>query len=120
MYCIVAIWANIELFLGIIAANLALSRTVYLYFFAPNHNHPANSQYTPNSDLFSPRLSCSKLRGDCVSRTNTIVACNGKRARTMTNRSSNSEIELVPGIQKKTEFWVSEGKEDREKEGEKV
>jgi hypothetical protein len=123
MYCIAAIWSNIELFLGIIAANLTLSRAVYLYFFAPNHNHPINSQYTPNSDrdIISPRFSCSRLRGDAVSRTNTIVECNGKRERamTMTNRSSNSEIELVPGIQKKTEFWVSEG-EGREKGDEKV
>ncbi|THW54959.1 hypothetical protein D6D20_09836 [Aureobasidium pullulans] len=31
-YCIAAIWANTELFLGIIAANLALSRSIYKYF----------------------------------------------------------------------------------------
>jgi len=55
-----------------------------------------------------------------VSRTNTIVECNGKRVRARTNRSSNSEIELVPGIQKKTEFWVSEGKEERGREEENV
>lgn len=54
-----------------------------------------------------------------MSRTNTVVECNGKRERTMTNRSNNSEIELVPGIQKKTEFWVSEG-EGKEKSDEKV
>lgn len=48
-----------------------------------------------------------------MSRTNTIVEYNGKRERTMTNRSSNSEIELVPGIQKKTEFCVSEGEGDK-------
>jgi hypothetical protein len=53
------------------------------------------------------------LRGDYVSRTNTIVEYNGKRERTMTNRSSNSEIELVPGIQKKTELCVSEGEGDK-------
>jgi hypothetical protein len=93
---------------------------VYFYFFAPNHNHPINSQYTPNSEMLSPRFSCSKLREDCVSRTNTIVECNGKRVRARTNRSSNSEIELVPGIQKKTEFWVSEGKEERGREEENV
>ncbi|KAF4816111.1 hypothetical protein CGCSCA5_v006824 [Colletotrichum siamense] len=29
-FCIVAIWSNLELFLGIVAANLALSRAVYL------------------------------------------------------------------------------------------
>ncbi|KAI5204541.1 hypothetical protein E4T39_03553, partial [Aureobasidium subglaciale] len=33
-YCIAAIWANTELFLGIIAANLALSRSIYKYFTA--------------------------------------------------------------------------------------
>jgi hypothetical protein len=49
------------------------------------------------------------LRGDQVSRMNNLVEGNGKGVRTMTSRSSNSEIELVPGIQKKTEFWVSEG-----------
>jgi len=114
MYCIAAIWSNIELFLGIIAANLTLSRAVYLYFVAPNHNHPVNSQYTPNSDreMLSPRFSCSRLRGDCVSRTNTIVECKGKRE-SETQRSSHSEIELVPGIQKKTEFWVSEGEGEK-------
>ncbi|KAG9670474.1 hypothetical protein KCU99_g6184, partial [Aureobasidium melanogenum] len=31
-YCIAAIWANTELLLGIIAANLALSRSIYKYF----------------------------------------------------------------------------------------
>ncbi|KAI9687676.1 MAG: hypothetical protein M1820_010395 [Bogoriella megaspora] len=31
-YCIAAIWSNLELHLGIIAANLALSRSWYLYF----------------------------------------------------------------------------------------
>ncbi|KAH0007167.1 hypothetical protein KCU78_g11912, partial [Aureobasidium melanogenum] len=31
-YCIAAIWANTELSLGIIAANLALSRSIYKYF----------------------------------------------------------------------------------------
>ncbi|KAE9370148.1 hypothetical protein N431DRAFT_546099 [Stipitochalara longipes BDJ] len=120
MYCIAAIWSNIELFLGIIAANLTLSRAVYLYFFAPNHNRPANSQYTPNSDreILSPRFSCSRLRGDTVSRTNTVVECKRQREHSETQRSSNSEIELVPGIQKKTEFWVSEG--EGEGEGEKV
>jgi hypothetical protein len=116
MYCIAAIWSNIELFLGIIAANLTLSRAVYLYFFRPNHNHPSSS-YT--SDVLSPRSRSSfpstKLRGDCVSRTNTIVECPN---RMLTNRSSNSEIELVPGIQKKTEFWLSEG-EDIEKRGQR-
>ncbi|KAF6785053.1 integral membrane protein [Colletotrichum sojae] len=31
-FCIVAIWSNLELFLGIIAANLALSRAIYAFF----------------------------------------------------------------------------------------
>ncbi|KAK6003331.1 hypothetical protein QM012_001176 [Aureobasidium pullulans] len=31
-YCIAAIWANTELLLGIIAANLALSRSIHKYF----------------------------------------------------------------------------------------
>jgi hypothetical protein len=122
MYCIAAIWSNMELFLGIIAANLTLSRAVYLYFFRPNHNRPVNSQYTPNSerDIVSPRFSQSRLRGDNLSRTDTIVEYGGK-GRTTTTRSSNSEIELVPGIQKKTEFWVSDADEaKKEKVDEKV
>ncbi|KAK3725880.1 hypothetical protein LTR37_000028 [Vermiconidia calcicola] len=31
-YCVVAIWSNVELWLAIIAANLALVRSMYLYF----------------------------------------------------------------------------------------
>jgi len=55
----------------------------------------------------------TKLRGNshCVSRTNTIVECTRKRERALTNRSKDSEVELVLGIQKKKEFWVSEGEE---------
>ncbi|KAK1975877.1 integral membrane protein [Colletotrichum cereale] len=34
-FCMTAIWSNLELFLGIAAANLALSRAIYLHFFAP-------------------------------------------------------------------------------------
>ncbi|KAI8275647.1 hypothetical protein K4K59_010140, partial [Colletotrichum sp. SAR11_240] len=38
-YCIAGIWSNLELFLGIIAANLALSRSIWVHFFGSNDSH---------------------------------------------------------------------------------
>ncbi|KAF5965245.1 integral membrane protein [Fusarium coicis] len=33
VYAITAIWSNLELYLGIVGANLALSRSIFAYFF---------------------------------------------------------------------------------------
>ncbi|KAL1902232.1 hypothetical protein Sste5346_001208 [Sporothrix stenoceras] len=42
-FCITEIWANCELFVGIIAANLALSRSIYIYFFEDNSSAHSGS-----------------------------------------------------------------------------
>ena len=106
MYCIAAIWSNLELFLGIIAANLTLSRAVYLHFFRADHDQSVFATHSHTSEVRSNRFHFgSGSRGDRVSRTETRVESTHNMERVMSNRSSNSEIELVPGIQKNTEFW---------------
>ncbi|KAF3796962.1 hypothetical protein GCG54_00005377 [Colletotrichum gloeosporioides] len=88
-YCIAGIWSNLELYLGIIAANLALSRSIWVHFFGSNdaqaipgstgRSNPAESGYVN-----------SKLRGDQFEVPSTM-----------------------PGIQKKTEFWWTEDDESQ-------
>ncbi len=49
IYCFADIWANCELLLVITAANLALSRSIYVYFFS------SESAGSDHSDRFEPR-----------------------------------------------------------------
>ncbi|KAJ3959720.1 hypothetical protein N0V92_003659 [Colletotrichum tropicale] len=88
-YCIAGIWSNLELYLGIVAANLALSRSIWVHFFGSNdaqaipgstgRSNPADSGYVN-----------SKLRGDQFEVPSTML-----------------------GIQKKTEFWWTEDDESQ-------
>ena len=110
MYCIAAIWSNLELFLGIIAANLALSRSVWIFFRGDRTtSSPGASSYL--STLPSRSGFTGKLRGDRYTTTSTIVE---SRPRPSIAHSGTSDIPLEPGIKKKTEFWLSETDEDFE------
>ncbi|KAK2762387.1 integral membrane protein [Colletotrichum kahawae] len=90
-FCIVAIWSNLELFLGIVAANLALSRAVYLYFrgqhkaSTKDRSHPSSSAYVNGGG-----------RRDRGKFTSTIIGSN-RRLQSSEARSSNSDIPLEPG-----------------------
>ena len=66
-YCIAAIWANLELLLGITAANLALARSAYAYFTGA-HEHERKQQLASQSRASLTRSAYlqaeAKLRGD--------------------------------------------------------
>ncbi|KAI8246385.1 hypothetical protein K4K57_011393 [Colletotrichum sp. SAR 10_99] len=88
-YCIAGIWSNLELFLGIIAANLALSRSIWVHFFGSNDGHAIPGS-TGRSNPTESGYVNSKLRGDQFEVPSTM-----------------------PGIQKKTEFWWTEDDESQ-------
>ncbi|KAJ0272532.1 hypothetical protein COL940_010406 [Colletotrichum noveboracense] len=108
-YCIAGIWSNLELFLGIIAANLALSRSIWVHFFGSNDSHAIPGS-TGRSNPTESGYVNSKLRGDQFEVPSTMVR---SRRRGSETRSSNSDIPLQPGIQKKTEFWWTEDDESQ-------
>ncbi|KAF3798402.1 hypothetical protein GCG54_00015725 [Colletotrichum gloeosporioides] len=90
-FCIVAIWSNLELFLGIVAANLALSRAIYLYFrgqreaSTKDRSHPSSSAYVNSGG-----------RRDLFNFPSTLISSSG-RHQPSEARSSNSDIPLEPG-----------------------
>ncbi|KAG8672736.1 hypothetical protein FPOAC2_06139 [Fusarium poae] len=45
VYAITAIWSNLELYLGIVGANLALGRSIYGYFFKDRSHSQVGSSY---------------------------------------------------------------------------
>ncbi|EGY16101.1 uncharacterized protein VDAG_07265 [Verticillium dahliae VdLs.17] len=110
VYARTAIYSNAELYLGIIAANTALSRQVYVHVFGEKETS-SNPSYTPNSHSRTGYLA-SKLRGDNVGRPETYVQA-GRRGSNA--KSDHSDIPLEPGIQKRTEVWISE--EDLDSDG---
>ncbi|KAM0270671.1 hypothetical protein ACHAQH_009326 [Verticillium albo-atrum] len=111
VYARTAIYSNAELFLGIIAGNVALSRQIYVYFFGEKESPTNPSSYAPNSQSRSAYLA-SKLRGDSAGLPETYIHA---RRRGSSAKSDHSDIPLEPGIQKTTEVWISE--EDVESDG---
>lgn len=92
-FCIVAIWSNLELFLGIVAANLALSRAVYLYVrgrheTSKDHSHPSSSAYVNSGG-----------RRERVDYRSTLIN-SSRRRQPSEAMSSNSDIPLEPGKQR--------------------
>ncbi|KAF6830301.1 integral membrane protein [Colletotrichum musicola] len=112
-YCIAGIWSNLELYLGVIAANLALTRSIWAHFFGNGggggaHAIPGSTGRTNPSE--SGYLN-SKLRGDRFEVPATMIRSSRSRGGSDT-RGSDSDIPLEPGIQKKTEFWWTDVDED--------
>ncbi|KAB5522107.1 hypothetical protein GE09DRAFT_500810 [Coniochaeta sp. 2T2.1] len=112
-YAIAAIWSNLELFLGINAANLALSLSIW--GFIRHGKRPENSQQRSASSKI-PRSGHSfgkhtpSLRPDQFDSPTCVVTC--RRDRQDSRISEGSDIPLEPGIQKKTEFWLVEDASD--------
>ncbi|OHE92932.1 integral membrane protein [Colletotrichum orchidophilum] len=108
-YCIAGIWSNLELFLGIIAANLALSRAIYAHFFSNEKTQQTLPGSTSRSKPLESGYLNSRLRGSRFEVPSTIIG--SPRRRGSETRSSNSDIPLEPGTQKRTEFWWAEDDE---------
>ncbi|KAF9872132.1 integral membrane protein [Colletotrichum karsti] len=102
-FCIVAIWSNLELFLGIIAANLALSRAIYLYF-RQGSSTASKSQTDPSA---AGHVNTRGHIGDRFVMPSTTISTGLRRIPSET-RSSDSDIPLEPRIQKRTDFWWRE------------
>ncbi|KAK3941959.1 hypothetical protein QBC46DRAFT_428825 [Diplogelasinospora grovesii] len=107
-YAIAAIWSNSELFLGIIAANLALSRSVHVHFFGKSGRR-AESSRQPSSAR-SATMQAVLLRDDQLERQQTVATFDARRP-SGAKSDDNSEQFSELAIQKKTEFWLSEEKE---------
>ena len=101
-----AIWSNLELFIGITAANLALSRYIYLYIRhgKNSQNSQLSSSYANNRTQYGNN---SALRPEGLEYQSTLIASGRVPS---ISKSDASEIPLKEGIRKKTEFWVSDGK----------
>ncbi|KAH7153543.1 hypothetical protein EDB81DRAFT_932142 [Dactylonectria macrodidyma] len=112
VYAITAIWSNLELYLGIIGANLALGRSMFLYFFRGGQSNNNSSYIVSGSNAAYIN---SGYRDDSTNNTQTFVRSNRPPS---PSQSDNSDIPLEPGIQKRTDIWVGEeiiGQESRMK-----
>jgi hypothetical protein len=56
VYAVAAIWTNLELFLGIIAANLALSRSMYTFFRYGKKSSQVPTPAVPTAGAFSVQV----------------------------------------------------------------
>jgi len=102
-YCIAAIWSNLELFLGVIAANLALSHAYYSYLWKSGNSTSTGPQKTGYHGRSGYINQPSFLREEPPE----ITITSGGR-RNSVSRSEASDIPLEPGIHKKTAFTVTE------------
>ncbi|KAH8896814.1 hypothetical protein GQ53DRAFT_527772 [Thozetella sp. PMI_491] len=111
VYCISAIWSNCELFLGIIAANLALSMSIYAYFFGEQRQGTtrvySSSGGKSGRSGRSGGLAPADLRNDTIALTETVVE--GHERRLSETRSEETQTSAELGIHKTTEFWLEEG-----------
>ncbi|KAK1770194.1 hypothetical protein QBC33DRAFT_446602 [Phialemonium atrogriseum] len=118
VYCIAAIWSNLELFLGITAANLALSRSVWMFL---RHGRRANTSGRTQSQNWTSPPSEGSSRGSGMrmattrsatsARTEADEAARGGRGGAdggMGRRpgSEGSDIPLHLGVGGKNSFWA--------------
>ncbi|KAJ3460315.1 hypothetical protein MRS44_011182 [Fusarium solani] len=96
VYAITAIWSNLELYLGIVGANLALSRSIYGYFFNKNKSNVASSYAQSGSNL---AYNNSGFRHDTFPRSPRAPS---------PSRSDNSDIPLEPRNKMQSNIWVRE------------
>ncbi|KZL85847.1 integral membrane protein [Colletotrichum incanum] len=105
VYAVTAIWSNLELYLGIIAGNLALSRSLWFYFFGEKQVPTYPSAYGQSSHRSRSAYNNSRLHGDNADAMDTYIR---SERRPSVSKSDHSDIPLEPGIQKRTEIWISE------------
>ncbi|KAK1569944.1 uncharacterized protein LY79DRAFT_674344 [Colletotrichum navitas] len=106
VYAVTAIWSNLELYLGIIAGNLAIARSLWFYFFGEKEVPTYVSAYAKSSSHRSrSAYNGSRLHGDNTDAMDTYIR---SERRPSVTKSDHSDIPLEPGIQKRTEIWVSE------------
>ncbi|KAK0616402.1 hypothetical protein B0T14DRAFT_436022 [Immersiella caudata] len=106
VYCIAAIWSNLELFLGVIAANLALSRSIYVYLRYGRRGlsnpgskwtqYPSRSAYINKTNGDDDAFGAPSEQGRAEGRRNSVP------------RSESSDLPLRSGIRKTTDFIVLE------------
>lgn len=93
-YAIVAIWALTELNLGIIATNLALSRSLFYYFTKRDQDQ---------RDTSHPRSHGSRLRSRTLPAPSTPpYTADSARRSSSRSRSEDSEVPLKPVTHKRT------------------
>ncbi|KUJ23497.1 uncharacterized protein LY89DRAFT_713942 [Mollisia scopiformis] len=105
MYCIAALWSNLELFLGIVCANLAIARSTYSYIFGRKETPQNDSYHSPSSPVPS---SHSRFTNRKPSRDEFETRKTAEESRFRApseSRSARSDIPLV--IQKTAEFEIS-------------
>lgn len=104
------------------AANLALSRQIY-QFLRPNAVMTHDGSYFPRYGTRDGEHSRSaqqfsrKLRDPAgsLALAGHDTCIESERQRPSISKSEGSEIPLEPGIRKKTEFWISEGEDERDR-----
>lgn len=106
-YCMAAIWGNTELHLGIIAANLSLSSSIYGYFMGRNRDGVSGA----SGSLF-PTIGSKGSRGYPLNSSSTQPARRGRRKSEV--GSESSQMELGDHVVKTTEFRLEEESVERE------
>jgi hypothetical protein len=105
-YCVAALWSNLELYLGIAAANLSLSRFIYSYFkhgkADTNHSSAQNSGYINSTHTKGDYF------GNASAGNTTHISTNNHKRPPTTSQSDDSDIPLEPCIQKTVEVWQTE------------
>ncbi|KAJ3523821.1 hypothetical protein NM208_g12306 [Fusarium decemcellulare] len=98
VYAITAIWSNLELYLAIAGANLALSRSLWGYFFGDKKKQLNQSSYAKPGSNSNSAFTNSRFRHDTMPRSPRVPS---------PSRSDNSDIPLGPRINKRTDIWLS-------------
>ena len=104
-YCIAAIWSNLELFLGVIAANLALSRSVWMFFRYGEERKRTNNSKGSGYPQRSGYINQGSFNHTPFQQASTVGTAIGRPS---LSKSEASDIPLEPGIHMKTGFAVVE------------
>lgn len=97
VYAITAIWSNLELYLGIVGANLALGRSIWAHFFKKDMS-TNRSAYELSGPYYNSAIHGSGHQSTYIRSNNRAPS---------PSRSDNSDLPLEPGIQKRTDVWIT-------------
>ncbi|OBT91413.1 hypothetical protein VE01_10608 [Pseudogymnoascus verrucosus] len=106
-YCMAAIYGNTELHLGIIAANLSLSRSIYGYFMGRNRDGTSGA-----SGSVFPTIGSKGSRGFPLNSNSDQQPRRGRKNSEV--GSESSQMELGDHVVKTTEFRLEEESVERE------